>query len=200
MEFPSEALFLPDVRASAGARYESMKTLVVAGLAFLALSLPEVKAAAAPPPTVQKVDLKKYQGKWYNIARLPSWFQNECARSTATYTARPDGSVGVKNECLTHKGKHKEITGTARVVNPKDNAKLVVTFDNWAGKIGLAKGDYWILDLGPGYETAIVGTPNRKYLWILSRQPKISDARYAKLSQRAKALGFDTSKLIRDKW
>lgn len=179
---------------------EGMRTLTLGILALLCVNLGTASAASPVVPTVRSVDLKRYQGKWYNIARLPAWFQNECARSTATYTLRPDGTVAVKNECQTHRGRAKSITGTARVMDAKTNAKLVVTFDNWAGKVGLARGDYWILDLGPGYETAIVGTPNRKYLWILARQPKISAARYAKLVHRARDLGFDTSRLIKDQW
>lgn len=151
-------------------------------------------------PTVTSVNLKRYAGKWYSIARLPAWFQNECARSTATYEVRSDGKIGVINECFTHAGKSKQIRGTAEVVDPKTNAKLVVVFDNWAGTIGLAKGDYWILDLGEGYQTAIVGTPNRKYLWFLARTPRISNEEYSRMVRLSRELGFDTSKLIRDEW
>jgi apolipoprotein D and lipocalin family protein len=169
-------------------------------VAVIILGLVHAEAATAPPPTVRFVDLKKYQGKWFNIARLPAWFQNECARSTAIYTLRPDGTVAVKNECFTHGGSTKSITGTARAVDHQTNARLVVTFDNWVGKLGLAKGDYWILYLDEGYQTAVVGTPNRKYLWILARESKLPPRRYAKLVSVARSLGFDTTRLIKDQW
>jgi len=149
---------------------------------------------------VSSVNLKRYAGKWYSIARLPSWFQNECAKSTATYEVRSDGKVGVVNECTTHTGQSKQVRGTAEVIDRNTNAKLVVTFDNWAGKVGLAKGDYWILDLGKGYQTAIVGTPDRKYLWFLARTPRISREEYARMVKRGSDLGFDTQQLIRDEW
>jgi len=177
-----------------------MRYFAFALAAFSFATLAPVQAAAAPLPTAPSVDLKKYQGKWFEIARLPAWFQKECARSTATYTLRADGTVAVKNECSTHGGQEKSIRGTARVVDAKSNAKLVVTFDNWVGKLGLAKGDYWILHLEPGYEAAIVGTPNRRYLWILARQPELSAARYAKLTGIARARGFDTARLLKDQW
>jgi len=177
-----------------------MKIVSFVILTFLAPIVAQAHVDPSPPPTVSSVDLKKYEGRWYNIARLPAWFQNECARSTATYVLRPDGTVGVTNECWTHNGKKKAVTATARVTDEKTNSRLVVTIDNWAGKLGLAKGDYWIFYIGPGYQTAVVGTPNRKYLWFLSRQPKLSNAAYATLTHRAEILGFDTSKLIKDKW
>lgn len=166
----------------------------------LSLTLAHSAGASSPLSTVPSVDLKKYQGQWFEIARLPAWFQKECARSTANYILRPDGTVVVRNECWTLEGKKKAITGIARSVDPKTHARLIVTFDNLVGKLGLAKGDYWILYLGPGYDSAIVGTPDRKYLWILARQPKPSQARYAKLTRKAESLGFDASRLIKDNW
>ncbi len=175
-----------------------MKSLLVVLCALL--SLVPARAASSRPPTVSSVDLNKYQGRWYNIARLPAWFQNECARSTATYTLRPDGTVAVKNECWTHGGRKKAVAATARVTDPRTNSRLVVTIDNWVGKLGLAKGDYWIFYIGPGYSSAIVGTPDRKYLWFLARQPKLSSADYTTLTRRAEVLGFDTSMLIKDRW
>src|SRR5436305_1163602 len=78
------------------------------------------------------------------LARLPAWFQNGCARSTATYTLRADGTVAVMDECWTHGGRKKAITGTARVTDPITNSRLILTLDNWVGKLGFAKGDYWI--------------------------------------------------------
>lgn len=174
-----------------------MKLAAIFSLVIMAAGT--LMAKDAPLPTVKSVDLKRYQGRWYNIAREPAWFQNECERSTATYTVRANGTVGVWNECVTHEGKTKRITGTATAVDGS-NSKLVVKFDNFAGKVGLAKGDYWILYLDPGYQTVVVGTPNRKYLWILAREPKLPPGRYAALVKVAQSLGFDTSRLIRDKW
>lgn len=190
-----------DVRRRTVRRNRSMKRFAIAaGILFFAVLSPRLAAATPPPTTVPSVNLKKYQGQWYNIARLPAWFQNECARSTAHYTLRPDGTVAVRNECWTHAGKKKAITGVAKSIDPKTNARLVVTFDNWAGKLGLAKGDYWILALGPNYDSALVGTPNRKYLWILARQKKLAPAHYSRLVRQAKSLGFDTTRLVKDQW
>jgi apolipoprotein D and lipocalin family protein len=177
-----------------------MKVLTLAFVALFAPVAVFAKPSPTPPPTVSSVDLHKYQGRWFEIARLPAWFQKECARSTATYTLQADGTLGVKNECRTHAGKEKAATATARVTDEKTNSRLVVTINNWAGKLGMAKGDYWIFYIGPGYQTAVVGTPNRKYLWFLARQPKISKATYGTLVHRAEILGFDPSKMIQDQW
>jgi apolipoprotein D and lipocalin family protein len=152
------------------------------------------------PPTVARVELARYQGTWYEIARLPMWFQRNCLRSQATYGVLETGEVSVLNECDTGGGKD-SIRGRARVVDAETNARLEVRFDNWFSVFipSQPQGNYWVLYLDEGYQTVIVGTPDRKNLWIMARTPAIDEARFAKLVEIARGLGFDTDKLIRRK-
>ncbi len=153
------------------------------------------------PPTVPRVEIARYQGVWYEIARLPMWFQRNCLRSQATYGILETGEVSVLNECDTDGGGRKSISGRARVVDAKTNARLEVRFDNWFSIFipSQPQGNYWILYLDEGYRSVIVGTPDRKNLWIMARTPVIDEARYARLVEIARGLGFDTDKLIRRK-
>jgi apolipoprotein D and lipocalin family protein len=139
---------------------------------------------------VSHVDLKRYLGKWYEIAHLPARFQEGCTNTTATYTLSEDGSISVLNECRKN-GKVKQARGKAKVVDKNSGAKLKVTFF-WP-----FYGDYWIIDLGENYDYAVVGTPNRKYLWILSRTPQMDDNLFSQLIESAKLKGFDVNNLIK---
>jgi apolipoprotein D and lipocalin family protein len=139
---------------------------------------------------VPHVELEKYLGKWYEIAHLPAKFQEGCNETTATYTLLKDGSISVLNQS-TKNGKMKQAKGKAKVVDKNSNAKLKVTFF-WP-----FYGDYWIIKLGNDYDYSVVGTPNRKYLWILSRTPQMDDKLYSQLVEYAKSKGFDVSKLIK---
>ncbi len=149
--------------------------------------------------TVASVDLSRYAGTWYEIARLPMWFQRHCVDSKAMYSNRPDGAVGVHNECVTDTGKVEQAVGVATVVDAKTNAKLTVVFDNWFARLfGSSRdGNYWILDLDPEYRTAMVGTPDHRFLWILSRTPQLDEATYRRLVERAQQLGYPVADLIR---
>ena len=139
---------------------------------------------------VPHVELKEYLGKWYEIAHLPARFQEGCSATTATYTLSEDGRVSVLNECRKN-GKVKQAKGKAKVVDESTGAKLKVTFF-WP-----FYGDYWIINLGTDYEYAVVGTPNRKYLWILSRTPHMNDELFSQLTDSAKSQGFDVDNLIK---
>ncbi|MDH4153744.1 MAG: lipocalin family protein [Nitrospira sp.] len=152
-----------------------------------------------PLSTVASVDLTRYTGRWYEIARLPMWFQRHCIASQATYTLLPNHSIAVHNECLTDSNDTAQADGIATVVDPQTNAKLSVRFDNFFAKlIGQPReGNYWILDLDPAYQTALVGTPDRRYLWILSRTPQLDDALYQQFVATAQQLGFPVSDLIK---
>ncbi len=149
-------------------------------------------------PTVASVDLSRYAGRWYEIARLPMWFQRHCAASQAIYSIRQDGVVGVQNKCVTDTGGVEQAKGVAMVVDPKTNARLAVQFDNWFARLfGSSRdGNYWILDLDVEYRTAIVGTPDRQFLWILSRTPHLDEVAYRGLLERAQQLGYPVSDLI----
>lgn len=161
--------------------------------------------ASMPRPdlsTVGSVDLTRYAGTWYEMARLPMFFQRHCVASKATYTLRPDRSVDVHNECLTASGQTASADAVARVVDPATNAKLRVVFDNWFARLAGSsnEGNYWILHLDADYRLALVGTPDRRYLWILARSPRLDEARYRQLVEVGRKLGYPTDELVRDQW
>lgn len=151
----------------------------------------EAAAKSEPPETVQTVDVNRYMGLWYEIARYPVWFEKDCVAVTAEYTLLPNGKVRVLNSCRkkSFDGPGKIAKGKAWIADKKTNAKLKVSFF-WP-----FRGDYWILELGPDYEYAIVGDPKRKTLWILARAPRISEELYAALLKKIEAMGFDPLKL-----
>ena len=154
-----------------------------------------------PLITVPSVDLNRYAGTWYEIARLPMWFQRHCVDSKAVYTSRPDGAIGVHNECVTDTGGLAHADGVATVVDPKTNARLTVVFDNFFARLfgSSREGNYWIVELDPNYQVAMVGTPDRRYLWILSRKPVLDKPVYQRYLERAQEFGFPVSDLIHTK-
>jgi apolipoprotein D and lipocalin family protein len=161
--------------------------LTLIGFAALALADREDELEV-----VQSVDLTRYAGRWYEISRLPNGFQKKCADSvTANYAMRANGTIEVINRCRKASGEQATAKGKAKIVDKKTNAKLKVTFF-WP-----FYGDYWILDLGPNYEYAVVGEPSRKYLWVLSRSPRMDEALYQQLLQKMAAKGFNTASMIR---
>ena len=141
--------------------------------------------------TVPYVDLQKYAGKWYEIASFPQRFQKGCNCTTAEYTLSKKGYVIVENRCNKDSinGKQSYIKGKAFVVENSGNAKLKVQFF-WP-----FRGKYWIIDLADDYSYAVVGHPNKKYLWILSRTTKLEDTTYQQIISRIKEKGFDISKI-----
>ena len=175
------------------------RTLFSATVLCLSLSACAGVAPKDTLPTVASVNLARYAGTWHEIARLPMWFQRHCVDSTATYTVRADGAVGVHNACVTDTGGHDEIDGVATVVDPRTNARLRVVFDNFFARLfgSSREGNYWILALDADYQTAMVGTPDRRYLWILSRSHQLDETAYARLVEQAKGLGFPVSELVR---
>jgi len=149
-------------------------------------------ASTSPLPTVGRVDLNRYIGKWYEVARYPNRFQRSCDHDvTAEYSIRKDGKIRVLNSCTIVAGKQKQVEGTAVIVDKETNAKLKVTFF-WP-----FYGKYWIIDLGQDYEFAVVGEPSRGYLWILSRSPDLPDAAYQKILSRLNEQGYQPSKLVK---
>lgn len=141
--------------------------------------------------TVDSVDLEQYAGKWYEIARLPNSFEEGCECTTAEYGVEKK-YVSVLNRCYeSEKGKWKDIKGKAFPVKGTNNAQLKVQFF-WP-----FRGDYYIIDLAKDYSYALVGSPNRKFLWILSRDVVMGEGEYMMLVEKAKKLGFDTDQLIK---
>mgnify|MGYP001818716380 FL=1 len=146
-----------------------------------------------PLETVTYVELERYLGKWYEVASYPAWFQKGCTAATAEYSLLPDGNIQVINRCRRDSldGPLKEAKGKAEILEPETNAKLKVWFF-WP-----FKGDYWIIDLSPDYQWAVVGEPSRKYLWILSRTPTMDGAIYQEILERLPQKGYDPAKLRR---
>ncbi len=158
---------------------------------ILLISMTAAIVKAQPLQTVPAVDLNKYAGKWFEIASYPQRFQKGCHCTTAEYTVSENGYVIVENKCNRDSvnGKQSYIKGKAFVEKNSGNAKLKVQFF-WP-----FKGKYWIIDLADDYSYAVVSHPNREYLWILSRTPKMSDETYNQILARLKEKQFDLTKL-----
>ena len=163
------------------------------------MSIP-VAAQDQPLRVVESVDLKKYAGTWYEIARFPNRFQDQCSSNvTAEYVLRTDGRIDVINRCRTNDGTIDEAKGIARRAG-KDtsNAKLEVRFaPAFLSFLPMVWGDYWILGLGPDYSYAVVGDPRREYLWILSRTPRMTDMSYRAALEIVKINGFAVERLVK---
>ena len=164
---------------------------VMTGIAF-AYTKKKKKENTTPLKVAENVDLDRYLGEWYEIARLPASFEKHCYATKAIYSKNDDGTIKVENICHEKdvSGPVKSVTGKAYVPEKGNNAKLKVQFF-WP-----FKGDYWILELGDNYEYSLVGEPTRKHLWILSRTPQIELNALQLLVEKAKAKGFNTEKLI----
>lgn len=167
----------------------------------LLLSIASTAQANLPLDTVSSVDLERYLGKWYEIARFEQSFQKGCTAVEANYELRKDGDIKVTNKCRlnTPDGELKESVGRAWIKDKDTNAKLKVQFFLRGLKLPLFAGNYWILELDEDYQYAIIGEPKRKYLWFLSRTKKIDDKLYDELVAKAKDMHFDVSKLIKTK-
>ena len=172
-------------------RHFSTLLLLLSSLGFFACA----SGMKQQPPlqVVSKVDLNRYLGTWYEIARFPHRFQEGCVQSWAMYTLLEDGKIGVLNQCRKGSldGEISSAKGKAWVVDKETNAKLKVSFF-WP-----FAGDYWIIDLGENYDYAVVGHPSRTYLWILSRTSEMDEALYTRLLERLQKQGYDTSRLIK---
>ena len=155
-------------------------------------------AAPAPLRVVPAVDLQRYAGTWYEVARLPNRFQTKCAGEVeARYQPRPDGRITVVNRCRTASGEATEAKGVARRVAGQPPSILQVRFaPAFLSFLSSVWGDYQIIALGDAYDHAMVGTPDRAYLWILSRTPQMDPAPYQRLLDAATAQGFDAAKVV----
>lgn len=140
--------------------------------------------------TVSFVDLKRYGGTWYEIARYPTRTKKQCVgNTTATYNFKPDGKIEVVSKCLTKDGKIEDASGAAKIIDTETNAKLEGSFA-WFSSV-----PYWVIDLDENYQYAVVGNPDRKHLWILSRTPEMKDATYQKILRRIETAGYNPAKL-----
>jgi len=157
-------------------------------------SLPE-----DPPEVVDAVDLERYTGLWYEIARLPVFFQDAEDAATARYTLNADGTIDLINTAIQPDGSTRSVTGTAVPVPGSNGAKLRVTIDNFFAKLfgrPPEYGNYWILELADDYSLALVGSPDRESLWLLSRTPEVSKERVDQYLDSARQKGYPVSEIL----
>lgn len=178
------------------------KKFAAAGLMllFAALLVKAERKEKEPLRVVPSVDLPRYAGLWYEVARLPNRFEEKCAGDvTAEYTLQDTNRLKVVNRCRKKDGKITEAVGEARPAD-KDgpNSRLEVRFaPSFLSFLPMVWGDYQIIELAPDYTHAVVGSPDRKYLWVLARSPRLDEATYLRLLEAARAQGFDVSRMIR---
>ncbi|TCZ61367.1 lipocalin family protein [Roseicella aquatilis] len=171
-----------------------MRRLAVAAAALLLAGCVGQPDATTPQP-VQAVEVQRYLGTWHEVARLPMWAQDSasvsCEDVTATYMPRPDGRIGVLNRCLNalDGDKPREARGQAYAVEGSSNARLRVSF------FRPFYGDYWVIGLDPDYRWAVVGEPSRRWLWVLSRTPRLPEAEFQRAIGIARANGYDLAPL-----
>ena len=157
-----------------------------------------VQSSLEPIKTITSLDVARYQGTWYEIAKFPNWFQRKCiANTNATYKIKEDGNVSVTNRCTFEDGAKGEALGTARQIGNATSPTLEVRFaPDWMAFLPIVWGDYWVIDIDPQYQLAAVSDPRREYLWILSRTKTVEPSKYqALLSRLAKDNGFNLEPL-----
>jgi apolipoprotein D and lipocalin family protein len=162
---------------------------------LLGISAPQAESTVR---TVPRVDLTRYAGEWFEVARFLNRFQRDCAGDvTARYAMRSDGRIDVTNRCRLADGSFKEAQGVARIVDTATSAKLEVRFaPAFLSFLPFVWGDYWVIGLAPDYSWAVVGSPDRQYLWVLSRSKVLATTPYDAAIAAAKASGFDTARLV----
>ena len=153
----------------------------------------------APLKPIDSLEVPRYLGRWYEIAKFPTWFQRKCASDTAAdYALLPDGSLSVLNQCREANGTWDKAQGQAKQMGDLHSATLQVRFaPAWLSFLPWVWGDYWVVDVDDTYELAAVSEPKREYLWILSRTPEVDAARYTALLARLQAMGLDTGRLVK---
>ena len=183
---PVNTVTKANVTANATTDKTSIETLSIKPSAI-------IHKSASVPTTVDSVDLKKYAGTWYEIGRLPMYFQRNCASDvTANYVEKTDGSgIKVINQCKAQDGSDIVAEGLAKPADAT-GSKLKVTFlPSWVRWLPVGRADYWVLARDADYKTALVGTPDKDYLWLLARSPNVSQETYAKYRQIAQQQGYD---------
>ena len=180
-------------------RPREMKILIAA---TLVLSSAFAHAADKSEPvlalaSINALDVPRYMGTWYEIAKFPAWFQRKCVADTrAEYSLQPGGQVQVINRCRQESGEMQDAVGSARQIGGTASSKLEVRFaPAWLSFIPAVWGDYWVIDLDPAYQLVAVSEPKREYLWILSRSTKVDPGTYTSLLARLSSQGFDLQRL-----
>lgn len=152
----------------------------------------------SPLEVVDYLDVHSYTGKWYEVARLPQRFQRKCAGTRVFYELDHRGRLEVLNTCqdVDDFERLREAKGLAKIVDEQTNAKLKVSFVPIFRRLGWFGGDYWVIALDDNYQYAMIGTPARNSLWIISRTPRLDEKTLEKLIGQAQRQGFDTTDLI----
>lgn len=174
-------------------KFKVFSLIVIATILSACANQAVYRNSAAPLQTHSSVELNRYLGQWYEIYRVPNWFEDsDCRTVTAEYSLRPDGHVKVLNTC--HKvDKKNEATGIAKVVEGSNNTKLNVSF------FRPFYGDYWVLDLASDYSWVMVGEPSGKYFWILAREKILPASLESELLDKAEKLGYNRKDFIKPK-
>jgi len=172
---------------------------LVAMITLLSVTLLNFKTTWAfdPIETVPYVNLEEYMGSWFEIARYENRFEKKCQAVKVNYQLK-NSYILVLNECITKNSPSKiiKLEGIAFVNDPQTNAKLKVSFTPIFKYLGLFAGDYWIMELDPDYQYALIGSPDLKYLWIISRTPTLSGNIIERLADIAENNGFNRDKII----
>lgn len=181
------------MRALAGAALAASLWAVPVGWAHASA------ATSAPLQTIATLEVPRYMGTWYEIAKFPNRFQSQCVSGTqASYRMLEDGQLEVINRCRQASGEMAEAVGRARQIGAADSPRLKVRFaPAWLSFLPMVWGDYWVIDLDSAYQLVAVSEPNRDYLWILSRTPAVTEADYTALLHRLREQGLDLSRLER---
>ncbi|MEI8156686.1 MAG: lipocalin family protein [Burkholderiales bacterium] len=147
--------------------------------------------------TIPTLDVPRYMGTWYEIAKYPNRFQKKCVAETrAQYKVQASGAVQVINRCRKESGEMDEAIGEARQIGAANSPKLQLRFaPSWLSFLPFVWGHYWVVDLDDGYQLVAVGEPKREYLWVLARAPTVNAQAYDALLGRLKAQGFDIERL-----
>ena len=163
----------------------------------MAVVLPMACMAQSQVKSIPEFDVSRYMGTWYEISKLPNWFQRKCVQGTqARYKVLGPTQIEVNNKCTTASGEEIQAIGLARPNGSGRPAQLEVRFaPEWTAWLPMVWGAYWVLDLDTDYQLAAVGDPSKSYLWILSRTPQVSAERYGAVLQRLNMMGFDITQL-----
>lgn len=148
---------------------------------------------------VASLDVPRYLGRWYEIAKFPNRFQKQCvAQTRADYQLSADGRISVINRCQNQQGQIEQAKGIARQLGSSTSPRLQVRFaPAWLSFIPAVWGDYWVVDIDQGYQLAAVSEPSRNYLWILSRTPVVPEPVLNELIERLRRQGLAVEKLVK---
>lgn len=161
---------------------------------FVIFSFSNLFATESDPEVVSDVDLNRYTGQWYEIARYPNSFQKKCIKSSAHYSLLPNDRLSVYNLCFKKNGKLSDISGVAKIPDPSTPAKLKVRFNFFA------RGDYWIVLLDSHYQWSVVSGPKKKSLFILARTAPMEPELLNNILTQLDEMGFDLNNIIYDQY